>query len=324
MMTLAALLLVGCRSQTSIEKAISLMDDSKNMRFELEATVGSEKRKITICRARPNRFHFSSPNFDSYVNEKEGFLELNHSEQLYASKAWFGQFFAGLDVFTPIEARSSTVFGIAKLGAMGDKKKWKSNGKKEGLDEWQIDFESPKGVVSLILRVDSDGKIKYCKSPDEIVYRTISDDYNASFKDSEFAHNIPDGYSTNSTDTESSKFMVGDRFSVEGLSRAKDVENWKPSGFTLFCLINPEESNNLRVEPWISIKKEGYSVVPIFQGSSTKGFSDTKNITADWCTSTPYFVLVGEKMNILGIWAGFDPNGTEAFEKDIRQVILDR
>lgn len=324
MITLSALLLVGCRSQSSLERAIQLMDGATNLRFELESQMGSTKKKIVISRSRPNLLHVKSDTFESFVNDKEGFVEIDHSEKLYATQRWFGKFFPGLDVFIPPEVRASTVFSITKMSSMGELKKWKSNGRKEGLDEWQMDYQTPQGVLSLFLRIDSDGKIKYCKSPEGVVYRVISDNYDAKFSESEFKHNIPDGYSTNSTDMEESKFTVGEQFSVDGLSRAPDVATWKPDGYTLFCLINPEESNNLRVEPWIGKKKEGYAVLPIYHGASNKGFFDTKNITADWCTSTPYFVLVDSKMKILGIWAGFDPAGTEAFEKDIRQAILDR
>lgn len=324
MMTLTALLLVGCRSQSTLEKAMNLMDKSKNLRFVINAEVGSEKKQFEVWRSQPNRYRFVSKSFESCVNEKEGYIEFDHSEQLYASKPWLGRFFPGIDVFAPIEAKSSGIFGITSISSLGALKQWKNNGKKEGLNEWQIDSRTPEGVVSSFLRVDDEGKIMYWKTFNGVIYRVQSSDYNATFKDSDFTHQIPDGYSVSGVESEDSKFSLGETFKVDDLQRAADVASWKPSGYTLFCLLNPQESNNLKAEPWIQTKKEGYATVPIYQGESTNGFFDPKGVTASWSTSTPYFVLVNDQMKIMGIWAGFDPQGIVAFEKDIRQAIMDR
>jgi hypothetical protein len=327
MVILAALLIAGCRGETSIEKLGKKLDASPNMRFKIECLTPDGRRIPTVIeRAEFDNYRFKNAEFESCVNSRQGYLELDHVEQLYVQRDWVGRFFAGLSKLSPGYAESADIFGLTKFSTYGGNKyPWKLIETKDGVDKYRKMIEVPGGVAPVDVSTDKEGNMKYFKSPFGFEYTVQSVESGVKFASDTFDHVIPDGYAYASVDSETVRIQVGQTFDISRLSRGKDVANWKPSGFHLFAVLEPSEPNYETISKWVAKTQEGFTKIPLRVGKQESGFFNVSGAQIHaWTTSLPLFVLVNKDMKIIALWMGFDSAGTEFFEKDIRQAILDR
>lgn len=317
MSILAGLLVSACQKGSSLEQFSKQVEAAKSIRAEASFKVGSQSRPVSIIRKLPNAAKTTSQDLVVLVTDKDGWLEIDHAANKYATVPWGGKFFPGIGklVAPPITsclfAYGASPFKIAPA------KEWKLT-KKGGNDVWTAIVQSQLGPQTFEVELGSGNELKRYLTPDG-EFLISKWELDPSIADSEFSLTVPDGFVMLSLPIEMMSMYAGQKLD---LSKMKDNGKGKlGSEWSLVLFSDPEDRISTEMRKWLSKTSLRAAKVEVSLGTGGDYSATDSKLFWEMVSATPTCALVGKDGSIRALWQGFDPAQTSKLEKEISEAM---
>lgn len=317
-----AILFLGCKHQSGYDRLVSGMDGSKAIQSQYVIhQKGQKDVTVNFLFSKPNRFLVTSDDFTIASNEVDGHFESLDSEKVYDLLPPAGPIYPGTGkLLSPHVVRAGPA-SATNPKDFASNVKWQLKSNTGGIETYSKTIESQQGPMTFTLVVNSDGKPIKFMSPG-IEYEIKSFEYLDEQPLEKFRVEPKDGYVCVRIPVDTISLETGEKFTWTQFKASSDVSDFKPTGPTLFAIVDPKEPTSVRSLDWIKKVGNGYTKVQISKGDAQTGFVDPSGVEIDKITTTtPAFFLVDPDGTIKGMWLGFDAEGTLAFEADIQKAI---
>ena len=322
-MTVCALSIVagfmasGCQKGTTIQRFARDVENAKSIRMEAVLKEGSESRPVRVARKLPNQGITVSKNLTAVVSDLEGALEVDFDEKKYIAYPWLGKFapFVGKLIPASIVA-CHPAYGVSpfKISPVG---KWTVK-KKGNLDVWTTQVESPMGLQTFEVELDSEAKLKRYLGPDGEF--TVSKwELNGSIPDQEFKVRVPDGFVMKFLPPQYMDLAIGRKVDFSKFVDNKTAKIGPAWSLVLFS--DPSDPLSAAMKGWLAKVASDAAKIEVSLGSG--GDYSVPDEKAFWklVTATPTLALINSKGEIMSLWQGFDSAESSKLEQEISKAI---
>lgn len=318
MLIASILLLVGCKQKSGFDKLCDQMEGAKAIKSQYVVVMdGQPEITIDLLHSKPNRTLITSKDFVIATNEEDGHFESVFSKQIYDYFPWNGNPYAGTGKLVGthlIQGGPITAMNPRKISS---EVPWKLEKKANGIESYIKVIESREGKQVIKMDIDADGKPIQFIAPGNIVFKTKSLEYISEPPLESFRVKPKDGFVNHRTQVDQIGPHNGAKFDWSKFQAAADVSNFKLKDANLFAIVNPSEPTSQPVLAWLK-QSSSFQKVQVSKGKATSGFYDESGSEIEKITTTtPFFLLVDKKAQVIGMWIGFDPEKVKEFEADI-------
>lgn len=326
MVTSTLFLLLGCKPKSGYDQLVSRMDSAASVKSTYVIhSKGQKDVTIQFLFSKPGRYLATSNDFVVATNEVDGHFESVLNDQMYDALPWDGRNFPGTGSLVPTQFFEAGPGSANNPQKFAPKTPWKLKETINGVETYTKTIESMMGPQTFTLMVKTDGTPYKFIAPGDVVYEVTSFECSGELPVDQFRVEPKEGFVCYRTATTDFHLVDGETFDWTKFQAADNVKSFKADGLTLFAIVDPAESSSQNALTWLKKAGMGYAKVSISKGAATSGFFDSDGKLIDKLTmTTPAFALVNKDRKIIGLWMGFDPEGTAAFEADIKKAIDDR